>query len=75
VTLTTIPARLGEAAGDPTRIFDAGYVTTITAEAPQTTTRLTFGEQLILLPQLTEQIGYSLGAGVVATITEITRGP
>lgn len=75
VTLTTIPGYIGEAAGSPNIFFDAGFVSTITVEAPQTTQRILYADQLIGLPILTEQIGYSLAPGVVATITELVRGP
>ena len=75
VDLTTIPARAGEIIGDPNRLFDVGFVTTITAEAPQLTERIVYASQLILLPQLTEAIGFSIPADVVATITEVVRGP
>lgn len=75
IEVLTIPSFVGQEDGDPVRLFDVGYVTTITAEAPQATTRLQYASQLVPLPALTESIGYSLSPGVNARITELVRGP
>lgn len=76
VTCTTVPASYGRIdPSTPQRVFELGFVSAITAEAPIAGTKIEYADQLIPLPHLTEQIGYSLGPGVVATITEITRGP
>jgi hypothetical protein len=76
VNITTDPGYLGLSAGDPPFLFDRGYIVPIVNSAPiRGTTRLVYNPQMYLLPALTEEIGYSLTAGVVATITELVRGP
>lgn len=62
--------------GSPNYLFDRGYIVAVTNEAPiRGTVRLVYNPQLYVLPQLTEQIGYSLPAGEVISITELTAGP
>lgn len=62
--------------GSPNYLFDRGYIVAVTNEAPiRGITRLVYNPQLYVLPQLTEQIGYSLPAGEVISITELTAGP
>lgn len=75
VALTTVPAYLGEAAGDPVVLFDAGYITPIAAEAPLRGDRIRYNPQQFDLPAATEMLGYTLAGGVVATVTELVRGP
>lgn len=76
VNLTTDPASLGQAAGDPTFLYDRGFVVPIVNSAPiRNDVRLVYNPQMYLLPELTEQIGYYFHPGVVATVTELTAGP
>ena len=75
VELTTIPTYLGEQLGDPLYFFEAGFTTAAGAEGPYSSERVTFSTQVFLLPELTTEIHYSLAGGVVATITELHRGP
>lgn len=76
VNITTDNTHLGVALGSPNYLFDRGYVVPIAAEGPIAgLTRLVYNPQLLVLPKLTEQIGYHLGPGVTASITELVRGP
>lgn len=75
VSLTTIPPSVGVAAGDPQPLFGAGFITPIAAEAPLAGARILYSDQVVPLPRITEQVGYTLPSGVVATITELTAGP
>jgi hypothetical protein len=76
VTITTDSAQLGQSAGDPTYLFDRGYVVPIVNSAPvRGETQVVYNPQLFLLPALTEQIGYYFHPGIVATITELVKGP
>lgn len=76
VNITTDPANLGTSSGTPTPLFDRGFIVPIVNAAPiRADTRLIYNPQMFPLPALTEQIGYSLHPGVVATITELLRGP
>jgi hypothetical protein len=76
VDLTTTPARLGEIAGDPVSIWEAGWINIGTADG--------FGPRLfissdpmIVLPVsgAATLIGYSIPDDVVVTITELVREP
>ena len=76
VNITTDPATLGADVGDPTFLFDRGYITPIINFGPvRGETRLVHNPQVYVLPALTEQIGYSLHPGVTISITELLRGP
>lgn len=76
VDITTDSSHLGQSTADPTFLFDRGYIVPIINEGPiRGETRLTFNPQVYLLPLLTEQIGYSLHPGIVASITELNAGP
>lgn len=76
VDITSDPPYLGIDAGAPPFLFDRGFIVPIVNSAPiRNETRLTYNPQMYLLPHLTEQIGYSLHPGVVATITELHAGP
>lgn len=76
VDLTTTPARLGEIAGDPVSIWEAGWINVGTSDG--------FGPRLfissdpmIVLPVsgAATLIGYSIPDDVVVTITELVREP
>ena len=76
VDITTDNPALGFQPGNPTYLEDRGYIVPVINEGPvRGITRLVYNPQLYLLPALTEQIGYSLGAGITASITELTAGP
>lgn len=71
----TVPTQLGEAAGDPTTIFDAGWLTTSAVEGNYRSRRLEHNPELVLFDPVVDTIHYTLHPGVTATITEIVRGP
>jgi hypothetical protein len=76
VNITTDPATLGESPGTPTFLFDRGYIQPFINFGPVgRERRLTANPQVILLPELTEQVGYTLHPGVTISITELLRGP
>lgn len=73
--LTTIPASLGEAAGDPIEYFDAGFFTTSAAEGAYSSHRIEHSPQLFILGDLVDALHWTLAPGVVLKITELTAGP
>jgi len=77
VEITTDPGFYGMSAGFSNYLYDRGYVVPVISTfgpiAGQN--RLVYAEQMLILPALTDEIGYSLAAGVVVTITELTAGP
>jgi hypothetical protein len=75
VQLTTIPPWVGKKIGSPTVYFDVGFVTALVAGYPYTPQRIEYANMHMSFPPLTDQIDYTLENGVVATITELTRGP
>lgn len=76
VNITTDPTYLGLSVGSPNYLFDRGFIVPVINSSPvHGVDRLVFNPQFFALPELTEQIGYSLSPGVVVTITELTAGP
>jgi hypothetical protein len=75
VELTTIPASLGRDLASPAFLFDAGYLVPVIAGDPLREMRIVYQTQQVWLRALTDQVGYKLAPGVVATITELLRGP
>lgn len=76
VDVTSDQPTLGVDQGSPLYLFDRGYIVPIAAEGPiRAEARLVYNPQLFPLPTLTERIGYSLHAGIVASITELKAGP
>lgn len=76
VDITTDNPTLPRDVGNPDYLFDRGYMVPIAVEGPMHgPVRLVYNPQLFILPQLTEQIGYSLGPGIIASVTELVRGP
>jgi hypothetical protein len=75
IDVTTLPAYLGVALGDPLFHFDLGYITAAGAEGPYASERVTFSQQVFWLPAVSATIHYSLAPGAVVTITELSRGP
>lgn len=75
VELTTLPATLGVEGPSPDFVFDAGYVVPVVAGTPLREQRIVYSSQQFWLDNLVDQVGYKLHPGVVATITELTRGP
>jgi len=73
VTSGTPPG--GVAPGTPNYYFNMGFITPLIEGTPQRGSRLVFLTQFYSLPQLTDQIGFTLGGGVTCTITELVRGP
>lgn len=76
VTITTDNGALRTKAGSPTYLYDRGFIVPIAAEGPiRGVTRLVYNPQVYQLPPPTDAIGYQLGAGITASITELVRGP
>jgi hypothetical protein len=76
VDITTDNPGLPTAPGVPTYLFDRGFVVPIAHEGPiRTQTRLVYNPQLYYLPALADSVGYQLGVGIVATITELAPAP
>lgn len=75
VELTTIPTSVGLLVGNPNRYFNAGVITTSAAEGAYRSHEITLSPQIFLLGELVDQIHYTLTPNVVATVTELTRGP
>lgn len=55
--------------------FDAGFLTTSAAEGAYRSHRIEHTPQLFILGALVDAFHWTLGAGVVARVTELTRGP
>jgi hypothetical protein len=76
VDITVDPTTLSLTPGDPSYLPSRGFIVPVVNSAPiRGDVQLVYNPQMYLLPQLTEQVGYSLHPGVVATITELVRGP
>lgn len=77
VALTTDPTNLGREAGTPDQLFDRGFVTLGTADGYPSDYRLEHNPTIILPPRCSAftTLGYTLHAGVTATITELLREP
>lgn len=77
VELTTLPASLGNIAGTPAEIFDAGFVSLGTLDGYPQSYRIEHNPEVILPPRASAftECGYTLPPGVVATITELVREP
>jgi hypothetical protein len=76
VDITTDNPALPTAPGVPTYLFDRGFVVPIAHEGPiRTQTRLVYNPQLYYLPALADSVGYQLGVGIIATITELAPAP
>jgi len=75
VLLTTIPANVGVDIGSPNFYFDAGFIAFTTIEGSYSGQRVTYQTQVFSVPLLGYTIDYTFENGVVATITELTRGP
>jgi hypothetical protein len=75
VNLTTAPPNVGVVIGDPNYYTNAGWLNLITEQGPLSGIRIEYDGQFIPFPVLVASLAYSLTAGVVATITEVTAGP
>lgn len=75
VDLTSLPPGIGQDVGSPTFYFDVGYITFTTVEGNYSSQRITFATQVFSVPLLANTVSYTFLSGVVATITELTRGP
>ena len=75
ILLTTVPGYVGFVPADPQIFFDAGFFTTSTNEGNYATERIAKSPQVVQIPALANTIHYTLTTGVVATITELVRGP
>jgi hypothetical protein len=66
----------GVAAGAPQYLAGRGYIVPIINAAPvRDFVRLVYNPQMYVLPELTEQVGYTIPSGEVITITELVAGP
>lgn len=73
VDLTTVPPYLGQEVGEPTVIFDAGWISLLTPDGLIDERRLR-SQHTVWTPRLMSEatlIGYSLAPGAVATVTEL----
>jgi hypothetical protein len=76
VTITTDNPALPVGAGVPPYLFSRGFIVPIALEGPiRTNVRLVYNPQLYELPPLADSIGYQLGVGIIATLTELRAGP
>lgn len=76
VILTTVPAYLGNIAGDPPELFDVGYVTLGTADGFTRSNRVDHNPTLIFpVSAAVTTIGYTLEPNVVADVLELVREP
>jgi hypothetical protein len=76
VDVTTLPGRAGRTSGDPTQLYNVGWINTGTADGwgPR---QFISSDPFILRPVSGDVtlIGYSIPADVVVTITELVREP
>lgn len=76
VILTTVPAYLGNIAGDPPELFDVGYVTLGTADGFTRSSRVDHNPTLIFpVSAAVTTIGYTFEPNVVADVLELVREP
>ena len=76
IDITTDNPSLPTGIGVPTYLFKRGFIVPIALEGPiRTNVRLVYNPQLYLLPELADSIGYQLGEGIIATLTELRAGP
>lgn len=75
VNLTTVPAGYGATTASPNYFFDLGWVTPGALSEPFQQQRVAIDGQVFVLPAASTEIFYTLNAGVVIAITELTRGP
>lgn len=75
VNVTTLPTQLGEAVGEPTFLFDVGWLSILTGDGLIEERRVS-ASQVVWTPRLMSEavtLGYSFHPGVVATVTELVR--
>lgn len=75
VAMTTIPNAVGEIIGTPITYLDAGWITSETSGSNYKSRRITHSPQIMPVDQLADTLNYTLENGVVATITELVKGP
>ena len=75
VSLTMVPSSAGQVFGDPVYYANAGFINMVTEQGPLTGVRIEYDGQFIPFPALVASLAYSLAAGFIATITEVTAGP
>jgi hypothetical protein len=77
IDLTTIPTSNKQDSSFPPFVFDAGWVSMMDSNGFIVETRAHAQHQVFIPPIASDAtvIGYSFGAGVVATITELQREP
>jgi hypothetical protein len=77
VNLTTLPSAIGFSVGNPNALYDVGWINIGTADGWVHREWLVANPFLSMPPDMSAMtlVGYSLGPGVVATITELVREP
>jgi len=76
VTITADTSGQGQHAGNPTYLFNRGFIVPIAVEGPiRAPARLSYNPQLFQLPATTDAVGYTLTQGVTVSITELLPGP
>lgn len=73
VDVTAFPLGMGEADGQPARLFDAGWVTPGTADGWEPSVRITHDAMYVRLGGEITKIGYTIPAGFAVTIRELVR--
>lgn len=72
INITTDTTGFRIDAGTPPYLFSRGYIVPIAAEGPiRRTHRLVYNPQVYQLPDLTEQLGYTLPPGITISVTEL----
>lgn len=77
VSLSSVPNSVGEEAGDPVTLFDAGWINVGDSSGWRSRERIR-SQQWVHFPQAAGEVtrvGYSLNPLVTATITELRREP
>lgn len=77
VDITTLPSSYGRSVGSPEHLYDVGFVTLGTADGYETSHSVSSDGALVLPPSagVYTSVGYTLSAGVVASIRELVREP
>lgn len=74
VAITADTSGLRQSNGNPTYLYDRGFITPIAVMgALRTPSRIVYNPQIFQIPAISDQIGYTLANGVTITITELLR--
>lgn len=75
IDLTTIPSHIGSELGNPTALFDVGWLTPLSSQGPTAAQRIRYRTQVFFFPVTVQKFDYYLTPGVVATATLLDGGP